>query len=64
MNSYVFDVQICQRVAVVASSAEEARMKIINRQVETIINCSCDELNLDPYVSDGFGPKKVEGIQP
>lgn len=53
MMRYNFEVQAYQQVEVEASSAEEARMKIISREVDTILNCSSWSLGVDASVSDG-----------
>lgn len=52
-KKYRFEIQVLQVFDVEAEDAEAARMKIINGEIDTIINTSCDDLNLDPYVSEG-----------
>ena len=48
-----FEIQELQEIIIEADNKEDARMKIIDRDVETMLNNSCDNLGLDPYVSDG-----------
>jgi hypothetical protein len=50
---YKFEVDELQTIIVEADSKEEARMKIIDNEVDTMLNCSCNDLNLDPCVSNG-----------
>lgn len=51
---YQFYVQALQeKIIVEAETVEDARMKIIDGEVDTILNNSCETMGVDAHVSDG-----------
>ena len=47
-------VQAQQDIIVEANNAEEARMKVIDEKVSTILNTGCRKLGIDAYVGDAI----------
>ena len=53
MTKYLFEISVSHEVIVEADSEDEARLMIIDCEIDTIKGYSCNELNIEPFVSDG-----------
>ena len=54
MPKYLFEISASHEVIVEADNEEEARTMIIDCEIDTIKGYSCNELNIEPFVSDGI----------
>ncbi len=53
MKKYRFEIQALQIIEIEGKDADDARDKIVNEEVDSILNNSCRYEGIDAIVSDG-----------